>query len=256
MRNKIERKCPVCSIKYLADKTRLKFGRETTCSRKCSYVLRGAGLNKTKKYFCAVCGKTVLRPPSQVKSTFIFCSSKCHYEGRSLGLVKRVISKPYKITPEGRESWKKAGEKRKGFLYKDPISWTCEICGKKCTISRGNFSPARKLRFCSHECANKGLTGENNPSWRGGHPNYYGPDWRPLQRQARKLDNHHCQRCNISQRKCERNLDVHHIKPVSAFKNSNDSNYIKNVISLCHYCHMLVEWNGIDFDLPNRFKNI
>ena len=36
----IERECPVCKAVYLADPKRLKWGRATTCSRVCSYVLR------------------------------------------------------------------------------------------------------------------------------------------------------------------------------------------------------------------------
>ncbi len=34
------RTCPVCSIEYYADPQRLKHGRQTTCSRFCSYKLR------------------------------------------------------------------------------------------------------------------------------------------------------------------------------------------------------------------------
>ena len=38
----IKRNCPVCNKQYKANKLRLeKFGKETTCSRKCSYILRG-----------------------------------------------------------------------------------------------------------------------------------------------------------------------------------------------------------------------
>ncbi len=122
MNNLVEKKCPVCSAIYYADKTRLKHGRQTTCSRKCSYKFRAAKLNKTRLYYCAVCNNKVYRSPAQVKSTFIFCSPQCHYNARSLGLVKRVVNNPYKISEEGRQSWKNAAEKRKGILYKDPIS--------------------------------------------------------------------------------------------------------------------------------------
>jgi hypothetical protein len=75
-----------------------------------------------------------------------------------------------------------------------------------------------------------------------------------LQRLARKLDDYLCQRCEVPQSELGRALDVHHIKPVSSFVNVNDANFIENVVSLCHDCHMLVEWNGIDFDLPARCR--
>lgn len=40
MTKTIHRICPVCNTKYTAEAIRLKFGRQTTCSRRCSYDLR------------------------------------------------------------------------------------------------------------------------------------------------------------------------------------------------------------------------
>lgn len=40
----VELTCPVCSKLYTADTVRLSFGRQTTCSRKCSYQSRSARL--------------------------------------------------------------------------------------------------------------------------------------------------------------------------------------------------------------------
>jgi len=250
--SKSKRKCPVCGKIYLADEARLRHGRQTTCSRGCSYRLRATGLNKSQTYKCAVCHESVSRSPAQVKSRFVFCSRKCHYLGRSLGFVDRIVKQSYKITEGGRKAWREAARRREGIPRKPTISWTCEVCGADRTITRGKYAPARKLRFCSPECANKAMRGVGNPSWRGGHPRYYGPDWRPLQRLARKLDNYKCKRCGTTQKKAGRALDVHHISPVSSYSNVNDANRIDNVVSLCHDCHMLVEWNGIDFELPDR----
>lgn len=252
MGNKVERNCPFCEKSYLADTVRLRHGRQITCSRGCSYKLRAAQLFKSKFFKCAVCGKDVLRSPAQVKSKFVFCSRKCHYLGRLMGFVSRLVMQPYNISNKGREAWQEAARRRKGIPRKEPVSWICEVCDMRRTIMRGELAPSRKLRFCSPVCANKALQGAGNPSWRGGHPEYYGPAWRPLQRQARKLDGYTCQRCGIEQNKLGRALDVHHIESVSSFDNSNDANRIENVVSLCHECHMLVEWNGIDFELPDR----
>jgi hypothetical protein len=58
----------------------------------------------------------------------------------------------------------------------------------------------------------------------------------------------------VPQEELGRALDVHHIKPVSSFVNANDANYIENLVSLCHDCHMLIEWNGLDFELPIRCR--
>ena len=252
MSNRVDRKCPVCGAVYVADANRLRHGRQTTCSRKCSYELRSARRRKAKVYRCAVCSNAVTRSPSQVKSRFVFCSRDCHYQARGLGLVERNVVKPYKVTAAGLAAWRAAAEARRGVPRKDPVRWTCEVCGRARTINRGHLAPARKLRFCSHKCAARGLAGAGNPAWRGGHPGYYGPNWRAVRRAARAADHDTCQRCLIHRDAIGQELDVHHIRPVSSFKNANDANFIENTVTLCHPCHMLVEWNGIDFELPKR----
>lgn len=254
MPNLVDRECPVCGASYVADANRLRHGRQTTCSRKCSYKMRSDKKTKAKVYQCAVCSKPVVRAPSHVKSRFVFCSRACHYEARGLGLVARTITEPYKVTESGRAAWRAAGEARRGVPRKEPISWTCEVCSRRRTIHRGKLAPARKLRFCSHQCASAGLTGAGNPAWRGGHPHYYGPSWRKVQRRARTADNNTCQRCFVHRGALDRELDVHHIRPVSSFTEPNDANWIGNVVTLCHPCHMLIEWNGIDFELPARCR--
>jgi len=103
----IKRTCPVCSRVYEADPKRLKHGRQTTCSRKCSYALRGAQKNKQSTGPCGVCGKPVSRPASKVRRTKcekLLCSRKCHYQARSTGLVGREVEKPYEIPDEVREA--------------------------------------------------------------------------------------------------------------------------------------------------------
>jgi HNH endonuclease len=256
VRNRIQRDCPVCGRTYEADVTRLANGRQTTCSRECSYASRAQNRSTSKPYACAVCGTQVLRSPSKVKSAFVFCSPACHYQGRSLGFVRRTVREPYRVTDAGREAWREAGRRRRGQLRKEPVEWACEVCGRVRSIPRGDLAPARRLRFCSPECANRAMRGDGNPAWRGGHPEYYGPDWRPLQRLARKLDQYECQRCGVSQADLGRSLDVHHIRPVSSFEDANTASSIDNVVSLCHGCHMIVEWNGVDFELPERCRQV
>lgn len=36
----ITKTCPICKKKYQADATRIKFGKQNTCSRECSYIIR------------------------------------------------------------------------------------------------------------------------------------------------------------------------------------------------------------------------
>jgi hypothetical protein len=102
---KVQRTCPVCQTVYDADPKRLKWGRQTTCSRACSYKLRATEKEVAVWFVCSVCGKQVRRTPSTVKGKHgdQFCSRECHYRGRSLGLSKRVVSKPYAIPEATRE---------------------------------------------------------------------------------------------------------------------------------------------------------
>ena len=41
--------CPACSKEYEADPGRLKHGRQTSCSRECSYILRGKKMSIAQK---------------------------------------------------------------------------------------------------------------------------------------------------------------------------------------------------------------
>src|SRR5699024_7581825 len=97
MTNHVNRKCPVCSVSYKADPVRLRHGRQTTCSRACSYALRANKLEKGKTFECPVCEVEFTRAPSQIKSKHgaIFCSAACMYKGRTLGLTPRIVDKPY-----------------------------------------------------------------------------------------------------------------------------------------------------------------
>ncbi len=109
----VARACSVCGQSYKANPNRLKWGRQTTCSRQCSYELRGRQKKTGHVRVCPVCQHQFYRPPSQVKSKHetSYCSRRCHYIGRSLGLTKRVVAKPYRLTEAGRRNTK-AAQKR------------------------------------------------------------------------------------------------------------------------------------------------
>lgn len=105
MRATIDRVCPNCGKTYAASVVRLKHGRETTCSRECSYVLRGTNLFSSTVTACAVCEKPITSAPSRAarrRHGSAFCSRACHYAGRGIGATKRVVTEPYEIGPEAR----------------------------------------------------------------------------------------------------------------------------------------------------------
>jgi hypothetical protein len=178
------------------------------------------------------------------KHAGVYCSRPCHYAGRSRGLTSREVTRPYTYTPESKAALIAASRKPKGKRTKRMI--TCCHCG---TVKH-DPSYGRKrlsgLAFCSLACCNAYRVGENNPAWRGGYVGYYGPSWRPARRAARERDSHQCRRCG---RKLGRRPDVHHIQPFNTFASHEEANRVENLVSLCHSCHMYVEWRGIDFPL-------
>lgn len=195
---------------------------------------------------CAVCGTPFTRSPSHRKSKhgYDFCSRACHYKGRGLGFVKRVVTAPYVYTEESKARMREASSKPKGQRAFHPT--VCLKCGK--IFDDPNDGRTRKsgMTFCSLKCCNTYRSGESNPAWRGGHSEYYGPSWRRLRREARVRDDYTCRRC-AKVMKTGRAPDVHHIQPVGSFPNPEEANTLGNLVSLCHPCHMHVEWHGMDF---------
>lgn len=250
MSNQTQRKCPVCHKTYLADATRLKWGRETTCSRQCSYLLRAKNLSKTQRLDCPICGDEFTVVPSRIRRAKYtpVCSRNCLYKGRSLGIIKREVREPYRTTLSSRQAWQEAAMQRRGKprKQKPAIIFTCEICGKIVSIPHSKIG-ARKFRFCSPKCTRLGLSGKGNPAWRGGHKRYYGPNWCSQRRAARKRDNYICQRCDKTTKETKRSLDVHHKIPFNQCKDYKEANQLANLITLCHTCHQYIEWNGVDF---------
>lgn len=201
------------------------------------------------------------------------------YEGRRRGLTPRIVEDDYEYTEEGMAALREAGyrawrlrearrnETNDPFAVKPKqlqlvsaqyaggrVRLSCQHCGKSFTripsqVRRGS------TKYCSYECfmADRNhQRGEDNPAWRGGHDTYYGPDWRPMQRAARQRDGHACVRCGATREDTGRELDVHHLRPVGDFDEPNDANTLDNLVTLCHSCHMYVEWNGFDCALPER----
>lgn len=109
----IERQCPVCGCFYFADSNRLKWGRQTTCSRVCSYEFRAKEKRNSIQMNCAYCNKLITRSPSQLKSKHgsVFCSLLCHFRGRSAGLTKRIVTSPYNVSESARDAWRKGAQK-------------------------------------------------------------------------------------------------------------------------------------------------
>lgn len=218
----INRTCPVCSKIYLADPKRLKWGRQTTCSRECSYILRGQQKQVDATYECFYCKRAFTSKPFQKNRTERpFCSQKCYQKAR----VEKLIDAPHPPA-------------------KPPIEFTCEKCGKSVVLP-ASLKGARRFRFCSDDCANEWHTGENHTHWRGGnYKEYYGSNWTRQRRFARARDNHTCQNCGKTEAELGKQLDVHHVVRFANFDDYRQANKLSNLVSLCHSCHLKIEWTA------------
>jgi len=118
----INRNCPVCNVEYVADQKRLKWGRQTTCSRKCSYIFRANQLNKQIECNCGTCGKVFYRPQSQTtnKHNNVFCSTDCQYSARTKNITPRIVDNPYNIVRKTKEEKKETVIKWRNSVKETP----------------------------------------------------------------------------------------------------------------------------------------
>ena len=224
----VERLCPVCNKSYLADPGRLKHGRQTTCSRECSYAFRATktadakrgkpsplkgiksgrpAWNKTEGVHlnCKTCGADMRIEPNQVGRKK-FCSKACFFAGREL---KGLFTKghPDLVPPE----------------------------------KRGHSTETRsKMREVNRKNARYGA---DNPLWQGGArekrkremQGYKYRDWRQA---VFSRDNWTCQICKAR----GVYLEADHIKPWCAFP---DLRYeVSNGRAVCRPCHVKLDTHG------------
>lgn len=176
---------------------------------------------------CAQCTKTFYRSPANRsayshRGTHDYCGRECMAASfrertgkRSVKFVARII-KP------------------------------CEHCGR--AVARPPWAAHQNARtFCDRACFGKWKAdtwnGAANPAWSGGHPPYYGMNWKRQQRATRRRDDHTCQLCRLIETKSRRALDVHHIRPFRFFSSTEyrSANKLANLITLCSRCHTKAE---------------
>lgn len=229
MGKKIKQKCPICDKIYLADSVRLKWGREKTCSRKCSYLLRAQKLTKSIQLTCPVCNKGFARTPSQLEHIkyVSVCSLECLYKGRSLGIIKREVKTPYKSSGPTTEIR------------------NCQECGEEFSCP-----PSSPQKYCSRNCFesvhSRHMAGKGNPSYVDGsgmnRSTFRGSNWGIIRQRIYKRDNYTCQICDT---KCiskndaaegttNKIIQCHHIKPYETPEDNTPS----NLITLCLGCHL------------------
>lgn len=69
----------------------------------CSHKCQGEATTKKVTVPCGVCQVPVTRSPALAKSKhgLVFCSPKCQYAARGLGVTPRIVTNPYQVSDEG-----------------------------------------------------------------------------------------------------------------------------------------------------------
>lgn len=120
----VERDCPACGARYRADVVRLRHGRQTTCSRACSYELRAAAKRRAVTLTCIGCGATFTRCPSHAQSDSgkgKFCTRECRDRHRVGELHPQHLG-----GPEGHRGPNWQAQRRKARRRDGGI---CQECG-------------------------------------------------------------------------------------------------------------------------------
>jgi len=223
---KTESKCDYCDGAY----THYKSNKQSRfCCDECRAKHSGENysgknspvwVNRTS-IECDNCGEE-FEVRETIKEDRRYCSRKC----RSSHMEEQLIGQDH-------PRW-----------VENTLNFECEYCGSE---YEKHESLADRTRFCSTDCMadwqseNRG--GEKSPSWKGGYGNYYGENWNTQRQKARKRDGFECQDCGVKESQLERELAVHHIRPLRKFESFEEANELNNLVSFCRSCHR--KWEGI-----------
>lgn len=216
----ITRGCAQCGVTFLADPTNVKRNGGKYCSMQCYNAARRRPLK-----LCAHCGKAI--PAQRARSRY--CSHKCDGATRQ---IRTIVNCQHC----GREFWihtchmgrgqgKYCSRECKRIATTTPPNTTCQVCGIP-IAQRPHDRWVRK--YCSWACRKIGMRGPNHPAYKGGDPDYRGPQWDAIREVALQRDNYTCQDCGNRD-----DLAVHHIVPWA----KTQDNSLSNLVTLCRACH-------------------
>jgi len=154
--------------------------------------------NAKEEYECPVCGGTFKKRPSDVKDVTNgpYCSKECHHEDK-------------------REYMKDNGRSMSGEDH--PL----------------HDSPEDNPMY--------GVRGDEHPNWKGGYEQDFreGGRWASVRKRAIDRDGEQCADCDLPRDEhretFDRDLEVHHIEPVSEGGAKFD---LENLVTLCVPCHL------------------
>ena len=232
------KRCIHCGV------NRVKSLRNKFCSRECKKDFTRSALEKP----CATCGKVYKAQDKNPSRRY--CSLKCFHDSIKIAIQHTCQQCGNLFTPNTlARSQKYCSYDCVHLARRKRIQKICRYCGEhfECHAYREETN-----LHCSKQCFIADNVGPNHPAWKGGSINSYGPNWNQQRKKVRKRDGYRCQHCGISQKKLNRSLDIHHIRPFKEFgyipgqnNNYKKANELTNLISLCQPCHRRAEMGKI-----------
>lgn len=212
--------CDACGDTFRKPRTHAeKFDRHY-CSNEC----KSEGYDKRQEVTCDFCGDSFLRRQSHLKDgERNFCSTEC-----------------------------------KGRAYRDRVEVECDNCGKDIEKTKDRNKRYEK-HFCDNDCRNEHMRGMADPKWKGGATLHEvmlrslsdgTGKWRAIRRELKDRREVKCKMCGRESSRNDRDLQVHHIVPLTA----GGSNHFDNLMLLCHRCHRRVEsytTDVLDYTITN-----
>ena len=167
-----------------------------------------------------------------------FCSISCANKSRRKNYPKPCLfCKEYFQPPQNHPLQKYCTTSCRDKARNRRKIVSCSTCDKEIVRPRKRLK--QKNFYCSRKC-------EDLSRWRGGCPDYRGPNWHKQRLLALKRDNHLCQHCGN-----QKNLQVHHKRPAAEFDDYEKANHPDNLITLCRPCHQKEEQ---EYRKNNPFK--
>lgn len=203
----VEVECDACGDAFRKTRTHAEKFDTHYCSNEC----KSEGYDKKKKVTCDFCGATFSKRLSQIKdSDRDFCSTGC-----------------------------------KGKAYRDRVETVCDNCGEDIEKTQDRYERYEN-HYCGQECRLEHMRGMADPKWKGGATLHEvmlrslsngSGKWRATRRELKEQREVECRMCGREESKNDRDLQVHHIVPLTA----GGSNHLDNLMFLCHSCHASVE---------------
>jgi len=231
--------CPKCGSEH-----------DSEAGMKIHYGRAHEGSISGVKVECNACGDTFRKQRSHAEEfDRHYCSNECKSEGydERVELTCDKCGESFLRRQSHLEDGKRnfCSVKCKTDSYKRRVETECDNCGDTIEKTKDRYERYDN-HYCNDECRTEHMRGMADPKWKGGATLHEvmlrslsdgSGKWRALRREIKERREVKCKMCGREQSRNDRDLQVHHIVPLTA----GGSNHADNLMLLCHRCHRSVE---------------